>query len=131
MVAVADTRVGGSSPVLVVNSERGSDADVWGTVVSSPCYFLNTSVDPSGSGAVGTTPANCSETNRYTSGTTVPLAAQASTGYIFSHWSGDASGTISTISVKMDSDKTVVAHFTGSGDGDGEKRKVYLPLVLR
>jgi hypothetical protein len=45
---------------------------------------------------------------------TVPrkqLTANATYGYIFDHWSGDASGTEVTIGIIMDSNKTVVAHF--------------------
>jgi len=39
------------------------------------------------------------------------MTAIPSAGYAFSHWSGDASGTSTTITVTMDSDKTLTAHF--------------------
>ena len=41
----------------------------------------------------------------------VEITAYPYKSYKFDHWSGDASGTSSTIQVTMDSDKTIVAHF--------------------
>jgi hypothetical protein len=47
----------------------------------------------------------------YDIGTTIPLTATPNSGAKFSHWSGDATGTDPTISILMDSDKEVTAHF--------------------
>jgi len=43
---------------------------------------------------------------------TVTLTASKSAGWNFAHWAGDVSGVENQIIVKMDADKTVVAHFT-------------------
>ncbi len=42
---------------------------------------------------------------------TATLTATAATGYVFSHWTGDAVGSANPLSVAMDSSKTVKAHF--------------------
>jgi hypothetical protein len=54
--------------------------------------------------------------------TIVPLTATPDPGYIFSEWSGDASGTDNPLSVLMNSDKTITATFgpdTSDDDDDG------------
>lgn len=47
----------------------------------------------------------------YHDGDTVTLNAYSNSGYLFSNWSGDASGTNPSITVKMDSDKIITANF--------------------
>jgi uncharacterized repeat protein (TIGR02543 family) len=47
----------------------------------------------------------------YDAGTVVDLVATPETGYRFSHWSGDVSGTSSSTSVTMNGDKSVTASF--------------------
>jgi uncharacterized repeat protein (TIGR02543 family) len=59
-------------------------------------------------GSVTKTPAKSS----YNYGESVTLAATANTGYHFSNWSGDASGTSSTTSIVMNSNKSVTANFS-------------------
>jgi len=61
----------------------------------------------------------------YDTGTQVTVTATANTGYQFSSWSGDASGTTNPITITMDGDKSITANFTqipidGGGDGDGD-----------
>jgi len=76
-------------------------------VAPTPTYYsLSTSVSPSGSG--GISPSGDS----YTSGTVVTLRATPSSGYVFDHWGGNASGSSSSTSVAMNSNKHVVAYFT-------------------
>lgn len=48
----------------------------------------------------------------YTSGTPVTLTATPATGYQFSSWSGDATGTNNPLTVVMDSNKNITANFT-------------------
>ena len=48
----------------------------------------------------------------YSSGTMVTLTATPNTGYSFSSWSGDLSGTANPTSVTMNGPKTVTANFT-------------------
>ena len=49
-------------------------------------------------------------------------ATPSNSGYIFSGWSGDASGTSNPLKITADSDKTITANFSkddGDDDGDG------------
>ncbi len=54
-------------------------------------------------------------------GETVTVEATPADGYEFKEWTGDATGTEKSIDVTMDSDKTITAKFTETGDdGDGD-----------
>jgi len=62
------------------------------------------------------------------SGTEVSVKAVPSSGYQFSGWTGDASGTSNPITITMDSDKSITANFsaipsdeTGGGEEGGKK----------
>jgi len=77
------------------------------TASFSTQYSLNTSVDPVGKGAV-----NPSGTNWYNSGQSVQVQATASSGYIFTNWSGDLSGTQNPASITMNGPKAVTANFS-------------------
>jgi hypothetical protein len=50
-------------------------------------------------------------THIYDPGTVVSITATPDTGSKFDSWSGDASGTTSTITITMDSDKSLTAYF--------------------
>jgi uncharacterized repeat protein (TIGR02543 family) len=50
-------------------------------------------------------------TYTYDAGAVVSIQSTASTGYKFSGWSGDASGTTNSVSVTMTGNKTVTANF--------------------
>ncbi len=71
-------------------------------------YTLTTSVSPSGAGSVLLDPAG----GVYTAGTQVTLTAVANSGYVFSNWSGDLTGTQNPATIVMDSNKSVTANFT-------------------
>jgi len=47
----------------------------------------------------------------YNSGASVSVKATPNSGYEFSGWSGDASGTTNPITITMDSDKSIIANF--------------------
>lgn len=83
----------------------GGDTQV--EVAEVVTYDLTISVSPTGTGT--TDPAV--GTHTYVEDTDVTITASAATGYRFSHWSGDASGTSSTTTVTMDDDKSVTANF--------------------
>ena len=68
-------------------------------------YTLSVAVSPSGAGSVS--PAG----GQYKSGEQVELTASPASGYTFENWSGSVSGTTSTITITMDSDKGLTAHF--------------------
>ncbi|MFX0205849.1 MAG: leucine-rich repeat domain-containing protein [Candidatus Hodarchaeota archaeon] len=53
----------------------------------------------------------------------VSVKAIPDSGYKFSGWSGDASGTTNPITITMDSDKSITANFNRISTGDGEKGK--------
>jgi len=48
----------------------------------------------------------------YSSGSTVLLAATPSTGYVFTSWSGDATGSANPLTVTMNASKNITANFT-------------------
>ncbi len=75
------------------------------TACSPAQYTLTTLVSPSGSGTV--TPAS----GIYDEGTEATLTAEPTSGYRFDHWSGDATGTSSPVTITMDSAKSVTAYF--------------------
>jgi uncharacterized repeat protein (TIGR02543 family) len=68
-------------------------------------YALSTSVIPSGSGTI----APASDT--FDAGTNVTLTASPASGYAFDYWSGDATGTSNSVTITIDSEKSVTAHF--------------------
>jgi uncharacterized repeat protein (TIGR01451 family)/uncharacterized repeat protein (TIGR02543 family) len=73
---------------------------------STPTYTLT--VSPSSGGSVTKNPDQVN----YISGTSVELTANASAGYAFSGWGGDASGSTNPLTITMNSNKTVTANFT-------------------
>jgi uncharacterized repeat protein (TIGR02543 family) len=73
-------------------------------------YTLSITVDPVAGGSVGAVPSP-----PYYYGTVVTLTASVNPGYVFDHWSGDASGTNPVTTVTMTGDKSVTAHFTQNG----------------
>jgi len=59
-------------------------------------------------------------TYTYDKGTEVTIRAVPNSGYTFSGWGGDASGTTNPITITMDSNKSITASFTrASSDDDG------------
>ena len=75
-----------------------------GTVTTSPMGDQSGITCPSVVGVV------CA--GYYSSGTLVTLTASCNSGYTFSSWSGDLSGTTNPISVTMNGTKNIVANFT-------------------
>ena len=67
-------------------------------------HSLTTTVD--GNGTV--TPAS----GDYTYGESVEITATPAQGWVFDHWSGDASGSENPVTITMDADKNITAHFT-------------------
>ena len=68
-------------------------------------YTLSVAVSPSGAGSV--LPSG----GQYESGAQVTLTATPASGYTIDHWGGSDSGTASTITITMDSDKQITAYF--------------------
>ncbi|MGA3287654.1 MAG: InlB B-repeat-containing protein [Bacteroidota bacterium] len=62
------------------------------------------------SATCGTVSKNLEQTN-YTDGTSVQLTATPQTNYVFTGWSGDATGTTNPLTVTMDGNKNITANF--------------------
>jgi len=87
------------SITLVMDSDKSVTANF------KAQYTLNTNVDPGSGGTI--TPAS----GTYDAGSEVTITAVATPGYAFDHWSGDTTSTYSSVTIVMDSDKSVTAHF--------------------
>ena len=86
------------------------DSDKTITACFKPAtYHLSVYINPQGAGLV--TPAS----GDFASDTQLTLTAAPSGGYAFSHWAGDASGASPTVTIDMDSDKTISACFKTTG----------------
>ncbi|UCG58892.1 MAG: hypothetical protein JSU70_05135, partial [Phycisphaerales bacterium] len=83
-----------------------SDKSVTGNfaAVPPPTYTLSTSATD---GSVSKTP----DKTAYSEGETVTLLAAADSGYSFTGWSGDLSGSTNPATIVMDADKSVTANF--------------------
>jgi hypothetical protein len=68
-------------------------------------HTLTINISPLGTGSVSPS------SGEYESGVQVTLTASPASGYSFEYWSGSVSGTTPTITITMDSDKSVTAHF--------------------
>lgn len=97
--------------ILEINSNKNITAHFTAEPTE---YTLTTHVNPSGSGWVS--PSGGS----YEQGTVLSLSANANSGYIFDHWSGDASGTSNPVEVIMNSNKDITVNFVEEG-GPGEE----------
>ena len=74
-------------------------------MVLAPRYTLTIAVSGSGS----TSPSV--GTHTYAAGTVVQLTATPAAGWLFDHWSGDVTGSTNPISITMNGNKSVTAHF--------------------
>jgi uncharacterized repeat protein (TIGR02543 family) len=97
----------GNAVITVTTADGGFTASCNVTVTPVVTYTLTTNATNGGTVTPGGT---------YNSGTIVSLTATPSSGYIFSGWSGDLTGTTSPASVTMNSNKTVTANFSFTGN---------------
>jgi hypothetical protein len=68
---------------------------------------------------------------KYLTGLTATLTAVPNPGYLFTSWTGSASGTANPLSIQMDSDKMIGATFEpDSGDADGDRLSAYLERAV-
>jgi hypothetical protein len=80
--------------------------------LSAACYTMTADTLPANSGTINiATSQNCG--GGYISGTVVQLSITPNAGYVFLNWSGDASGTSTSVSVTMDANKNVTADLRG------------------
>jgi len=73
----------------------------------APLYTLTTEVYPSTGGSVSRNPNQ----QNYALGTNVTVTAEAKYGYTFIGWSGDLMSTYTSVTIRMDENKTLIAHF--------------------
>ncbi len=71
----------------------------------TPTYTLNVNVNPPQAGSVS--PVG----GEYESGEQVTLTASPASGYTFDYWEGAVSGSSNTVTVTMNSNKTITARF--------------------
>ena len=95
---------GATNPATVT---MNGDKTVTANFIVAPTYTLTVQVSPLGWGTVAVSPSQA----EYASGTVVTLTATAASGYAFSNWTGDVTGTANPTTVTMNGNKTVTANF--------------------
>jgi uncharacterized repeat protein (TIGR02543 family) len=98
--AVAQDNQGATSTstIITVTVLSSSTPAVW--------YSLTATANPANGGTV--TPAS----GTYLAGSQIQVTATPNANYTFATWSGDATGTNPTVTLTMDSDKSITANFT-------------------
>ncbi|MDP2916455.1 MAG: hypothetical protein Q8O16_00835 [Dehalococcoidia bacterium] len=109
---LSDT-VGQGTPPEVSRSQQFTLVSGFQAGSAQPPIHGNTSLAINIIGNGTTSPA--AGVNSSPSGTPVIITATPATGWTFSHWSGDASGTSNPITVTMNANKTVTANFAVQG----------------
>lgn len=99
------------------------DSDVLDARVAAlPCYAFSTGVNVPGAGtALAQSATPCSD--GYYANSIVQLQATPGAGYLFTGWSGDASGLTSPLTVTMNNDLSVTANFAAI------QSRIYVPYV--
>lgn len=98
-----------SGASTTVTLTMDSDKTVTANFRPAPqAHTLTVSVSPVGAGTVSPS------SGQFEPGEQVTLTAVPASGYAFEYWDGAASGTSSSVTVTMDSDKVVTAHFAES-----------------
>jgi uncharacterized repeat protein (TIGR02543 family) len=95
----------GAGQFLVVNQDRTLGERVNGKLVGAE-FALTTTAVPSG------TVCRSPDQITYAFNATVKLTAMAAPGWVFSGWSGDASGASNPLPVTVTTDKNIIANFT-------------------
>jgi uncharacterized repeat protein (TIGR02543 family) len=100
------------SVTITANTQTTVSASYTGIAPST--YTLTLSQGGS-QGYIANSPFGSGTGNIYNAGSLVQLTANANTGYHFTGWSGDASGTANQTIITMNGNKSVTANF-GAGD---------------
>ena len=98
--------VGDTNPLTVtMNADKNITANFTAIPPVVNAYTLTVTA------ANGTVVKNPNQPN-YNAGTNVQLTATANAGYIFTSWSGDATGSVNPLTVTMNANKNITANFT-------------------
>jgi uncharacterized repeat protein (TIGR02543 family) len=81
---------------------------VTATFVPIPSYTLAAATSPNTGGTIAESP----NLSAYPSGTVVTVTATPASGYTFTGWSGDLTGTTNPATITMNANKTVMATFS-------------------
>ena len=92
-----------SGNVTSVTITMNANKSVTATFIRT--YTLTTSVSPTEGGSVSPVGGT------YDEGTSVTLTAIPASGYRFDHWSGDVSGNVTSVTITMNTNKSVTATF--------------------
>ncbi|MCC5940047.1 MAG: DUF3494 domain-containing protein [Balneolaceae bacterium] len=95
----------GSDNPLTVTMDSNKSITANFTAITAGTYTLNITAS---NGSVEKDP----DQQSYEAGSQVVLTAIPADGYVFSSWSGDASGSNNPLTVTMDSNKNITANFT-------------------
>jgi len=109
-----------NSAVYSFSANAGANLVANFAVASAANYVLTISA---ANGAITKNP----DLPSYTPGSQVSLTATPASGYIFSSWGGDASGTTNPLPVTMSSNKIITANFTATASQTGSIRVSIVP----
>jgi hypothetical protein len=98
----------GTTTQVTMTANLSVEANFSAPSVPPTCYMLTVTPNPSAGGTVTLSPAG----GTYTPGTVVTLTATPSSGYNFSNWSENASGTNATTQITMTGNMNVMANFS-------------------
>jgi pimeloyl-ACP methyl ester carboxylesterase len=101
-----------ANQVVNITANTQATASASYTAIAASTYTLTLNYNNTQGGASASPSASG---NIYTVGTVVQLYASASSGYHFTGWSGNASGTANPITVTMNGNENITANFA-SGD---------------
>jgi hypothetical protein len=99
---------------IVANAQTTTNATYSAVAATTYTLTLNAA---SGQGSITPSPIGSGGGNTFTynSGSLVQLTATAATGYHFTNWTGDASGTVNPTTITLSGNKNVTANFA-TGD---------------
>ena len=97
-----------TTPQTYTVTAADASTQIYAVTVNVAAQVTYTLSITSTNGSVAKSPDQAS----YDSGSSVTLTATANSGYSFSSWSGDASGSTNPLTVIMNGDKSIIANFT-------------------
>jgi uncharacterized repeat protein (TIGR02543 family) len=107
---------GTANPIAIT---MDSDKSVTAYFTKDPNFAPSLTITAGSGGTTNPSPGNYT----YDKGTEVTIRAIPNSGYTFSGWSGDASGTTNPITIAMDLNKSITANFAKTqSDGDGKDK---------